>query len=307
MIKKIALPKFSVGTASTILGAISYGIPGIVLSLASAAGGNVSNIIATQYLLAFTFFFMLSEFGKRQPTPFSLREKIIVFASGAPALGINYCFYQSLSYVGIPIATMMLMQSAWIAPLISSVIHRRKINSRELISMTLIIVGVLVATGMFTGAFKLNMLGIGWGIGAALSYSLVILSSANIAKGTRVADKAKLVTLGGFICSLFLLSDSVDISIFKDDTLWAMLNAVFSSILPIALFAYGMPRTSPTVAGILVTLELPSAYIFSWLILSETITSSQIIGCLIIVAAISLASLDGLTIENLKKWLSRSK
>lgn len=291
--------KFSIGTASTILGAISYGIPGIVLSLASSAGGNVSNIIATQYLISFMFFFVVAEFGKRQSTTFSLREKMIVLASGVPALGINYCFYHSLSYVGIPVATMMLMQSAWISPLIASLINKRRIKQRELVSMVFIIIGVLVATGIFNGPVQLNLLGITWGLVSALCYSMVILSSSNIAKGTRVADKAKLVTLGGFISSLFLFKDNVDISIFKPDTLWAAGNAIFSAILPIALFAYGMPRTSPAIAGILVTLELPSAYLFSWLILSESITSNQIIGCIIIILAISLASTD----KNLLNYL----
>jgi drug/metabolite transporter (DMT)-like permease len=299
--------KFSIGTASTILGAISYGIPGIVLSLANSAGGNVSNIIATQYLISFLFFFVVAEFGKRQPTPFSLREKMIVLASGVPALGINYCFYNSLSYVGIPVATMMLMQSAWISPLISSLINKRRIKPRELISMLFIIIGVLVATGIFSGPVQLNLLGITWGLASALCYSMVILSSSNIAKGTRVADKAKLVTLGGFISSLLLFKDNVDISIFKPDTLWAVGNAIFSAILPIALFAYGMPRTSPAVAGILVTLELPSAYLFSWLILSESITGNQIIGCIIIILAISLASMDKNLLSNLlsSRWQRR--
>lgn len=76
------MPRFSIGTASTIVGAISYGMPGIVLSLAKAQGGNVSNIIATQYLLAFILFFLLSEFSRRQMPAFTQREKLIVFFPG---------------------------------------------------------------------------------------------------------------------------------------------------------------------------------------------------------------------------------
>lgn len=200
---------------------------------------------------------------------------------------------------------MMLMQSAWLSPLLSALIKRRKIKWREATSMLMIVLGVLVATGLFSGNFQVNLLGIGWGFAAAISYSLMILSTANIARGTRVVDKAKLVTLGGFIASLFLMQRNVDISLFKVDTFWALGNAIFSTILPLILFGYGMPRTSPNLAGMLVTLELPSAYLFSWLLLSESVSLSQILGCVIIILAIIGNSINGEQLRGLLNKIGR--
>lgn len=47
-----------------------------------------------------------------------------------------------------------------------------------------------------------------------------------------------------------------------------------------------MPRTSSSLAGMLVTVELPAAFVFSYLLLSESINPDQIAGCIIIVLAI---------------------
>lgn len=54
-----------------------------------------------------------------------------------------------------------------------------------------------------------------------------------------------------------------------------------------------MPRTAPSLAGMLVTIELPAAYVFSYLILAEKINIDQIVGCLIIVLSLVVPGLIG--------------
>lgn len=275
-----------IGVLSVLIGAISYGMPGVVLSLAKKEQAHIENILSTQFLFSFVLFFILAECGANKNGNFKLKEKMIVLGTGIPMLCTTLFFYNAVYYLGVPTATLLMMQSAWIVPVLNSMIKKTRIKPHEVLSLTMIMVGVMFSTGIFRGEFTANYLGLAWGLGAGMSYSLVILSTANIANGIRVVDKAKLITFGAFLTSLFLFKDKIDISPISSDTYWSVINAIFSSILPVMLFGFGMPKTSSSLAGMLVTVELPAAFIFSYLILSDTINLDQIVGCSIIVLAI---------------------
>lgn len=275
-----------IGILSVLVGAISYGMPGVVLSLAKKENAHIENILSTQFLFSFVLFFILAEYRNNKKGEFRTKDKLIVLITGIPMLCTTFFFYNAVYYIGVPTATLLMMQSAWIVPLLNSAIKKTRIKPYELLSLVFIMVGVMTSTGIFRGEFTVNYLGLAWGLGAGLSYSLVILSTANVANGIRVVDKAKLITFGAFLTSLFLFKEKIDISPISSDTYWSVINAVFSSILPVMLFGIGMPRTSSSLAGMLVTVELPAAFIFSYLILSDSINGDQIAGCLIIVMAI---------------------
>ncbi len=207
-----------IGVLTVLIGAISYGMPGVVLSMAKKHNANIENILSTQFLFSFVLFFILAECGANKNGAFRLRDKITVFMTGIPMLCITYFFYNSVYYLGVPTATLLLMQSAWMVPVINSVIKKTRIKKHEVISILFIMTGVVISTGVFYGAFKVSYLGLMWGLGAGLSYSLVILSTANIANGIRVVDKAKLITFGAFLTSLFMFNDKIDISPISTDT-----------------------------------------------------------------------------------------
>ncbi|MGK9174612.1 DMT family transporter [Yokenella regensburgei] len=276
----------SLGAFSTTVGALCYGVPGVILTLAEKQGSNVSNVISTQYLIAFVVFFFASEICPPPTKPMKLNEKGIILASGIPVFGVTYCFYKALFYLGVPTATMMMMQSAWIAPTLTAFLKGTRIKRHDVAIIVLILTGVAVATGAFRMGMSLSLPGMFWGMMAALCYSLFIVSMSCIPSGTGISQKARLMTLGAFLTSLFIYQDKVDISLFNTDIYWACLNGVFACILPLTTFSFGIPKIPSTLAGMLITLELPSAYILSYLILSENISIDQISGCIIIVASI---------------------
>lgn len=276
------------GALSVFIGAVSYGMPGVILSLATRNGATVENLIPTQFLLSFILFFILSEMNNKKLDVFKPRDKLIVLFTGIPLMCITYFFYKSVQYIGVPTATLLMMQSAWIAPVMNCVLTRKKLSKMEVLSFCLIMAGVLTATGILSGGMKTDFTGIAWGLAAGVSYSLVILSSSHIANGVRVIDKAKILTLGAFVASVFLFNKQIDISPLSVSGMWSAINAIFSSILPVLLFGFGMPRTKSSLAGMLVTTELPAAFLFSYLMLADKISPEQIVGCIIMMLSIVL-------------------
>lgn len=276
----------AVGALSVFIGAVSYGMPGVILSLATASGAKIESLIPTQFLFSFVLFFVLSELNRNKSGAFYTRDKLLVLATGIPVLCITYCFYNAVNYVGVPISTLLVMQSAWMAPVLNALIKKKKLKRQEITGFIFIMAGVVTSTGVFHGEIKINCRGLLWGLAASISYSLVIVSSSNIANGVRVIDKAKILTFGAFMASLFLFNKNIDIAPMSESSMWSVINAVFSSILPILLYGFGMPKTNSSLAGMLVTTELPAAFLFSYLMLSDSITTDQIAGCVIIILSI---------------------
>ena len=168
----------------------------------------------------------------------------------------------------------------------NALIKKKPLKRHEITSFIFIMAGVITSTGVFHGEIEINYQGVLWGLAAGISYSLVIVLSSNIANGVRVIDKAKILTFGAFIASMFLFNKNIDIAPASVSSMWSVINAVFSSILPVLLYGFGMPKTNSSLAGMLVTTELPAAFLFSYLLLSESITIDQIAGCLIIIGSI---------------------
>lgn len=276
----------AVGALSVFIGAVSYGMPGVILSLATASGVRIESLIPTQFLFSFVLFFVLSELNRNKAGAFHIRDKLLVLATGIPVLCITYCFYNAVYYVGVPASTLLVMQSAWMAPVLNALIKKKPLKRQEIAGFIFIMAGVVTSTGIFHGEIDINYQGFLWGLAASISYSLVIVSSSNIANGVRVIDKAKILTFGAFMASLFLFNKNIDIAPMSESSMWSAINAVFSSILPVLLYGFGMPKTNSSLAGMLVTTELPAAFLFSYLLLSDSITIDQIAGCLIIILSI---------------------
>lgn len=63
---------------------------------------------------------------------------------------------------------------------------------------------------------------------------------------------------------------------------WALIYACFSTVLPLIFLTIGTQKISSNLVGLLIVLEIPAAYILSYLFLSEKIYFNQIIGCIFI-------------------------
>ncbi|MBF7691985.1 DMT family transporter [Acinetobacter pollinis] len=269
-----------------ILGAISYAMVGIVLEMATYHGYPIQRIIVGMYLFYFIFLYSLYIFSNKNKGLLSKKETLIFLGLGGFTISITYCFYSSLRCVGVPMATLLLMQSSWITPVFSAFIGKNKIVKKDILSMLLIILGVFVSlVGQNT---NISLLGVVWGVGAAMSYSLMILCSSYLACEKNILEKSAIMSLGAFILSLFLFKDQSIVSFFDERTYWSILYALFSTILPLTLLSLGLKHISMNLAGALITLEIPSAYFLSHIFLSQKITVYQILGCIMITLTISV-------------------
>jgi drug/metabolite transporter (DMT)-like permease len=80
--------------------------------------------------------------------------------------------------------------------------------------------------------------------------------------------------------------------------------AIFSTAIGYTLQAYGQRFAPATDAAIILSLETVFAALFGFLVLGENLTPSQIMGCVIILAAIVIAQLAGMRTQSVPSPVS---
>lgn len=284
-----------------ILGTVSYASAGVLLELSKQNGYFLHNTIILIYLFAFVFLFFLFIISKNTTAPLSQKQKVLYVSFGLFNLLITYCFYSTLHYYPVPIATLLLMQSAWITPLIDCILNKSKPKILQVMSMLAIIFGVYIASGSNHQFEHLSVHGLLWGLGSAMSYSALIISSTYVAKGKSSLEKSLFSAFGAFILAIFIFHHDATINLISSESVWAGSYAIFAIVLPLSLISMGMSHTSPQLAGLLITLEIPAAYFLSYIFLNNTIDHNQIIGCIIITSTIVLQQLfNHLRLKRLK-------
>lgn len=273
----------NLGSILIILGAVSYAAVGIILALAKQNGFSIQEIIIPMYLFAFFILFILFIFSTKTNL-LSRVESIVFLLAGFLAVSITYCFYQSLSYVGVPLSTLFLMQSSWMTPLISCAFRKVMPQKNDLIMMLIVMFGASISC--YSPNFSFSFYGLIWGLGAAVSYSLMLVLSENFGKNKNVFEKSAIISLGALLVSIIIFSNHATVNIMSASSSWALIYAFFATVLPLTLLNIGMQKVSSELAGLLITLEIPAAYILSHIFLSESIYLNQIIGCLIITLTI---------------------
>lgn len=209
-------------------------------------------------------------------------------------MGLTTTFiYKSLNYLDASIAIVLLFQYVWMGLVVELLITKRAPTKEKLTAGLLILIGSLFAVNIFsTQVSHLPLLGIVWGLLAAVSFATFIFVSGQVATYVPPLRKSMMMALGGLLIILVIYPPT-DLVIGKIDgyfLLQGLILGVFGGVLPPLLFSISMPVVGNALGTILSSSELPTTVIFSAIILSEEISIFQTIGIVLIVLAIVLAN-----------------
>ncbi|GAD16576.1 DMT family transporter [Lentilactobacillus otakiensis] len=271
------------------LGAISYGIPGSLFKMARADQVTDSLLLSMTFLIAFIIFSFARRLLKPDDRYVADRKlKWLVIISGS-SMGFTNTFYLlSLAYVPVAIAAVMMMQSVWLSIAISCLIHRQFPTVTQAISVITILIGTVLATGLFPLHQNVSWKGMGLSFLSALAYALTIQFTGNVGSNLHPLTKAQLMSGGALIVILVIwLPTILPVHHLITGIQWGGITSFFAMLLPLTCFSFFMPHLSLGIGPIISSLELPSSVVFAFILLGEAVTISQIVGvCLIILAVI---------------------
>ncbi|KFF10008.1 EamA family transporter [Flavobacterium hydatis] len=270
-----------------LVGAASFGILSSFVKLAYKQGYTTPEISFIQALLGAIVLWSIVFFtNKERRKPKEIGWLLITGA----AIGITtFLYYLSVKFIPASIAIVLLMQFTWIGILLEWLLYGKKPLKMELIVTGVVIFGTILASGVnFNEGTSLSLKGVGFVLLASLIYSIYIILNSKTGKEGNWQNRSAWIMTGSALCILIVnfqpivFSNHLDFHLLK----WGLFLSVFGTILPPALFAVGIPKVGVTTSGLLMTVELPVAVLTANLVLGENITFVQIIGILIMIAAI---------------------
>lgn len=294
------------------LGAIAYGVPASLVKLAYKEGYVVDEVIITQFFWGFIFLFIINLIRKiymsfrklKETKQLNFKTFLILLVLGTTTGLISALYYMSLQYVNPSITVIFMFQYTWMSIILELLIFKKRPTVRSLVAIIPLLIGTALATNLISGNIEFHILGAVFGLLSGLAYSIFILVSGHIAAEANPVSRATIMVAGGLIICLIVYNP---VTLFDIDRFMAysvnygMICAIFVPLMAILFISQGAPHIGSAMTAIIGTLELPSIIIFATIILGTEITLVQVIGILLILAAIAYPKIREIQLENKAK------
>ncbi len=288
------------GSLLVFLGACSYGALSTIVVLAYGAGFTLNDVVGCQMVIGALLLWITTLVTKNRKTSETFKKatpnQILLLMLAGTSTGLTGLFYyMSLKYLPASLAVVLFFQFAWMGLVLEAIVERKVPNKGQLFSLIPIFIGTFLATNLFSnGLQELNWYGILFGLLAAMSNTIFIFISGRIAINVNpMVRSAYMVTGGAILCSIivpptFLLSGKLLLQLLSS---YGLLLALFGSLFGTIMFSKGVPHVGAGLASLICAMQLPVTMLLSVVVLHDSITLSQLVGIMVILAGISLPEL----------------
>lgn len=275
---------------AVFIGACSYGVLSTLVKLAYRTGADTSLVTVGQFLIGWSVLFVCVFFTKRKQK-IGLKDKIKLMLAGIPTGLVGVFYYLSLVTTEASLAIILLFQFVWIGFLLEFLLYRKIPDKVTTFSVLILMIGTILASGVISGeSAGVSVIGIIYGLLAAVSFALFILTNATVLPKLPPIQRSYYMVTGSMIIVVVIfspvLSKSLDPTVIASFGHLGILLGLFGVVIPPLLFAYGMPKIGSALGSILGSAELPVAVLLSMLILNEHVTMIQWCGVAIILVGI---------------------
>jgi drug/metabolite transporter (DMT)-like permease len=240
----------------------------------------------------------------------ALRHPRVVLAYGAiPIAGAQLFYYNAVAHLSVGVALLL----EYTAPVIVVgwvwATTRRRPTALTLAGVALAVLGIMLVLGLFErGGFSathINLVGVGWGLAAAVCAACYFLMSANVnradddgginpvtlAAGGLIVGSATVTLLG--VTGLMPLTFTTDDTVIAGwTTSWlvpVITLGVVATAVAYTLGIMGISRLKPRFASLVGLSEVMFAVFAAWVLLGEAMTPTQAGGGMIVLAGLALA------------------
>jgi drug/metabolite transporter (DMT)-like permease len=283
-----------VGIGSAILSALLFGTSPVVAALAYAGGSNGMTMTFTRSLFSIPFLFLIAK-AMKVSLRVRKRELITLFiVSVAGNFATTVMLYSSFQYIGIGLATVLHYLSPVIIMLINIVLFKEKAKSWKILSLFLAFVGMLT---FFTRSGGTLFLGTLLALGSAVSYAIIFLSVEHTTLNT-----LHHVTLT-FYTSLFVsivsfivgqASGLLNLRMTLSAWGYSVILALMVGVAAFALLNRAIVLVGSSTTSVISMLEPLTGIVVGSLILKESYSLTNWIGCALILLGAAIVSIFSL-------------
>ncbi len=290
------------GILFVLLGAASYGVLATVVKLAYHAGYHVSEVTFSQFTLGFIVLWILALIRKPKKVldasqiPVSKTKTAVKLIIAGTSLGLTGVFYYSaVQTIDVSICIVLLMQSVWMGVVLESILDKTFPTSNKIVAVGLVLLGTVFATDAYANLGSLDINGLFWGLAAAMAYTVSLYTANRIGLNFSNPYRSALMMTGGWLAvstfTLITMPPSFNWHVFYP---WGIYLALFGTIIPPIFLNLGFPLTGIGVGSILVSMEIPVSVAMAVTFLSETVSTIQIGGIVVILLGIVVLNINHL-------------
>lgn len=259
-----------------------FGTLGLFVRNISVSSGELALYRAVLAALLLTGFFVLS----KQHIPLSkVKKEIPLLLASGVAMGINWILlFQAYKYTTVSAATLSYYFAPVIVTVVCPFLFREKLTVKQIICFIMSTVGLVLIIGIGDVHGDSNIIGILFGLGAAVFYATVILLNKFIKKVEGIHR-----TFLQFIAAIITLTPYVLCT--SGITLGGLNNIGWVNLLIVGLVHTGitycmyfssLKELPGQKVAILSYIDPLVAVLISVTVLGETMTMSQVIGGMLI-------------------------
>ena len=259
-------------------------------------GLSVNTVLLYRYLLAVVIFYIWLKFFKKISLKITKQEIFPLFVMGIMFSLSSLTLFESFKYIDAGIACTMLFIYPILVALIMRIFFGEKLSPKAVFAIILTFFGILL---LYKGKSNesLNLTGIIFVMGSALSYALYIVGVKNI-KIIKHINPSKMcfyVMLFGLFVYLFnIIFNNEPPKSINGLFQWIMLLgiAIFPTILSIETINISIKLVGSTTAAVLGALEPLTAIFFGVLLFHEQLTIRICTGIILILCGVIIMVLS---------------
>lgn len=194
------------GSIYVALGASSYGILATFVKLAYFDHFNTAEITVSQFAIGLVALFVLLIVEKRRSPGRNVtigKGNVLKLILGGTSIGLtSIFFYSSVELISVGLGIVLSMQSIWMSIVLELLLQKRAPDSGKIIPTAIILLGTVLAVDIFGNSAGLDWEGVIYGLLSALSYTVCMFASNNIAIGLPPLTRSFYLVFGGLVIVL---------------------------------------------------------------------------------------------------------
>ena len=293
------------GLGLALVSAATFGTSGAFAASLIASGWSPGAAVTVRVLLAAAVLTV--------PALLSLRGRFSELRRGLSTLtlyglagvaGAQLCYFMAVEHLSVAVALLLeysgvLLVVGWLW-----LRHGRRPSIVVGAGAALAVVGLALVLNLF-GAASLDLVGVLWGLGAAVGLAVYFVLSASqeaplpplvVAWGGLTVGGA-LLLLAGVVGALPLRANRADVTLAHTQVSWVLPVlglALLAAVVAYVAGIFAARALGATVASFVGLTEVLFAVLFAYLLLGQVLTPGQLLGGLLVVAGIVVVRVDEL-------------
>ena len=261
-----------------ILSMAIFGTLGLFVRNINVASGELALYRAVMAALFLTTVFLIT---KRRIEWTKIRKEVPILIASGVAVGINWILlFEAYKYTTISLATLSYYFAPVLVTAICPFLFKEKLTPKQIICFVMSTLGIVLITGIGGADGQNNLVGIMFGLGAAVFYASVILLNKFI-KDVGGMDRTLLQFIAAILVLLPYVASTSGFSLGGLDTLgWSCLLVVglVHTGITYTMYFSSLKDLPGQKVAILSYIDPLVAIAISVLVLGEAMTVTQMIG-----------------------------